>query len=116
MGKVGGWVTDPKAGSYCQIKLDNGEKVIVNHDKGRFNGGRLTVERLKFLGFSSERIFACNLDSEEGEKAIALLTRDATQRSIDATPLGAFVKHLKTSRSVDEVKSRCASLMAAVEQ
>ena len=34
MAKVGRFVTDPKAGVYCQITLDSGEKIIVNHDKG----------------------------------------------------------------------------------
>ena len=31
MAKVGQWVTDPKAGAYCRITLDNGEKIVVNH-------------------------------------------------------------------------------------
>jgi hypothetical protein len=31
MPKVGRFVTDPRAGAYCQITLDSGEKVIVNH-------------------------------------------------------------------------------------
>jgi hypothetical protein len=112
MAKVGRWVTDPKAGAYCKITLDSGEKILVNHDKGGFQGGLLTIERIKLLGLSSDRIFACNLDSHEGKAALTFLTRDAQERSIDATPLGAFVKYLKNCRSIDEVKSRCASLMA----
>lgn len=36
MGKVGRFVTDPRAGAYCQIVLDSGERIIVNHDKGGF--------------------------------------------------------------------------------
>jgi len=39
MGKVGRFVTDPKAGAFCQIALDSGEKVLVSHDKGGFKGG-----------------------------------------------------------------------------
>jgi len=39
MGKVGRFVSDPKAGAYCQIVLDGGEKILVNHDKGGFKGG-----------------------------------------------------------------------------
>jgi hypothetical protein len=67
MAKVGRWVTDPKAGAYCKITLDSGEKVIVNHDKGGFKGGLLTIEVLKLMGLSSDRLFACNLDSPEGK-------------------------------------------------
>ena len=112
MARVGQWVTDPKAGAYCRITLDNGEKIVVNHSKGGFKGGWLTIERLKLLGFSSERIFACNLDSEEGKAALSILTRDAQERSIDATPLGAFVKLLRDCPSVADVTARCQSLMA----
>jgi hypothetical protein len=112
MAKVGQWVTDPKAGAYCKITLDSGEKVIVNHDKGGFKGGLLTIEALKFMGLSSDRIFACNLDSPEGKTALGVLTRDALAQSVDATPLGAFVKYLQSCRSVAEVKSKCESLMA----
>jgi hypothetical protein len=36
MGKVGRFVTDPKAWAFCQIALDSGEKVLVSHDKGGF--------------------------------------------------------------------------------
>ena len=112
MTKIGRWVTDPKAGGYCTITLDSGDKIVVNHDKGGFKGGRLTIERLKFMGFSSDRIFACDLDAAEGKSALSFLTRDAQERSLDGTPLGAFVKYLKTCGSVDEVKARCAALMA----
>jgi hypothetical protein len=112
MGKVGRWVTDPKAGAYCKIALGGGETIIVNHEKGGFNGGWLSIERVKFMGLSSDRVFACNLDSEEGKTALRFLTRDATERSLDATPLGAFVKYVQSSQTVEEVKARCRSLMA----
>jgi hypothetical protein len=39
MAKVGRFVTDPKAGAYCQITLDSGEKIIVNHDTGASRAG-----------------------------------------------------------------------------
>ena len=29
MAKVGRFVTDPRAGAYCQITLDTGEKIVV---------------------------------------------------------------------------------------
>jgi hypothetical protein len=112
MAKVGRFVTDPRAGAYCQITLDSGEKVIVNHDKGGFKGGRLTIEVSKFMGFSSDRIFVCDLDSAEGQAALARMTRDARQGSVEATPLGAFVECIKGCASVAEVKTRCAALLS----
>jgi hypothetical protein len=110
MGKVGRWVTDPKAGAYCKIALGGGETIIVKHEKGGFNGGWLTIERVKFMGLSSDRVFARNLDSEEGKTALRFLTRDATERSLDATPLGAFVKYVQSSQTVEEIEARCRSL------
>ena len=113
MAKVGQFVTDPKAGAYCRITLDNGDKIVVSHDKGGFKGGWLTIERVKLMGFSSERLFGCDLDGAEGKAALSFLTRDAPARSVEATPLGAFVDYLKTCESVEEVKTRCAALMAS---
>ena len=111
MGKVGRWVTDPKAGAYCRITLDNGEKIVINHDQGGFKGGRLVVEQVKFLGFGSTRIFVCDLDSEAGKSALRVLTRNAQPGTVDATPLGAFVNYLGNCRSVADVQTRCTSLM-----
>ena len=48
MGKVGRFVSDPKAGAFCQIALDSGEKILVSHDKGGFKGGRLSIAMLKW--------------------------------------------------------------------
>ncbi len=50
MPKVGRVITDPRAGAYCQITLDSGERIIVGHDKGGFNGGMLTIELSKLMG------------------------------------------------------------------
>lgn len=111
MAKVGRFVTDPKAGSYCHIALDSGEKIIVNHDKGGFKGGRLTIEVSKLMGFTSNRIFACELDSSEGQAALTHLTRGVPPTSVGATPLGAFVEYVKDCGSVADVKARCAELM-----
>jgi hypothetical protein len=111
MAKVGRFITDPRAGSYCQITLDSGEKVIVNHDKGGFKGGHVTVEVRKFLGLGSERVFSCDLDGPAGAAALAWLTRDARPGSAEATPLGAFVEHVKASASVEDLKARCAALI-----
>ena len=113
MAKVGRFVTDPRAGSYCQITLDGGEKIVVNHDKGGFKGGMLTVETVKFLGLGSERLFACNLDSDAGRAALARLTATATAGSLEATPLGAFVELVKACPSIAEVKARCEALAAS---
>jgi hypothetical protein len=109
MAKVGPFVTDPKAGAYCQITLDSGEKVLVNHEKGGFKGGRLTIEVSKFMGLSSDRIFTCDLDQPEGAAMLTGLT--ATAQGVDATPLGAFVKCVSACRSVAELKTRCATLL-----
>ena len=113
MAKVGRFVTDPKAGAYCQITLDSGEKIIVNHEKGGFKGGRLTVEVSRFMGFGSDRVFSCDLDSADGRIALAELTRGVPEGTVDATPLGAFVKYLKDCGSVAVVKARCFALMSS---
>ena len=110
MAKVGRFVTDSRAGSYCQITLDGGEKIVVNHDKGGFKGGMITIETVKFLGLGSERLFACNLESEAGRAALARLTATAVPGSVEATPLGAFVELVRACPSVAEVKARCGGL------
>jgi hypothetical protein len=112
MVKVGRFVTNPRAGAYCHITLDGGEKVIVHHEKGGFNGGRLTIEVSKLMGFSSDRIFACNLDSPMGQSVLAWLTRGAEPGTLAATPLGAAVEFVKDAGSLTELKARCAGLMA----
>jgi hypothetical protein len=110
MAKVGRFVNDPKAGAYCQITLDSGEKIVINHEKGGFKGGILTIEVLKLWGLSSERFFACNLDSDEGRAALTRLTRNVARDSVEATPLAAFVEYAKHCGSVAEIKAKCAEL------
>jgi hypothetical protein len=105
--KVGRVIRDPQAGAYCQITLDSGEKIIVTHDKWR-----LTIELSKLLGFSSDTIFGCDLDSPEGRTALASLTRHAHLESAEATPLGAFVKFVKDCGTAADVKARCSTLAA----
>lgn len=112
MGKVGRFVTDPKAGAYCQITLDSGEKIVVNHDKGGLKGGHLTIEVMKLWGFSSDRIYTYDLDSPEGSAALNRLRRDARPGTVDATPLGAFVNYVKDCASVSELKIKCGMLTA----
>ena len=113
MTKVGRFVTDPKAGAYCRITLDSGEKVIVNHDKGGLKGGHLTVETTKWWG-GGQRVFACDLETPNGKAVLAKLSAGAPEGSTLATPLGAFVECLKDCKSVDEIKTRAAALVAGV--
>jgi hypothetical protein len=87
-------------------------EIVVNHDKGGFKGGWLTIEATKLFGFSSDRIFACSLDSPEGKGALAQLTCDAKEDSAEATPLGAFVRYVKDCTSVADVQERCKALLA----
>ena len=108
MAKVGRFVIDPKAGSYCQITLESGEKIIGNHDKRQ-----LTIELSKLFGLSSERIFSCDLDTPEGQKALTALTRGSVGGTADATPLGAFVKYVKDCGTAADVRARCATLVSA---
>jgi hypothetical protein len=112
MGKVGAFVTDPKAGANCHITLDSGEKILVNHDQGGFKGGTLTIEKVKWMGMSSDRVFTCSLDGPDGKAALARLTQGVAAGSARATPLGAFVEYVKDCKSVDEVTARCVSLLA----
>ena len=113
MAKVGRVVTDPKVGAYCRITLDSGEKILVNHEGSGFKDGRVTIDVLKFLGFGSDRIVTCDLNSPEGRGALTHLTRAAGPGSVEATALGAFVAHVKSCTSVAEVKATCAALMSS---
>lgn len=114
MSRIGPFIVDPKAGAYCRITLDSREKILVNHDKGGFKGGRLTIEVSKFLGLSADRVFECDLDSPEGKAALAHLTRASAMASATSTPLGAFVDYIKDCRSVADVKTRCAELVSSL--
>jgi hypothetical protein len=112
MGKVGRFVVDPKAGAYCDVTLDNGEKLIVNHEKGGFKGGVLTVEKKKWMGLGSERLFLCDLDAASGKAALARLTHGVPSDSARATPLGAFAEHVKDCKTADDAKAKCEALLA----
>lgn len=111
MGKVGRFVTDPKAGAFCQITLDSGEKVLVSHDKGGFKGGRLSITGLKWLGLASgETLFDLDLDAPKGKAILGRLTAGAPDGSARATPLGALVEHVKDCSSTGDVRARCSAL------
>jgi hypothetical protein len=112
MTKVGTFVTDPKAGGYCRITLDSGEKIIINHAQGGFQGGPLTIEEVKWLGLGAgEMLFKCDLDSPSGKVALRRLTERAAPGTADATPLGAFVNYVKDCKSIAELKARCSTLV-----
>ena len=112
MGQVGRFVSNPRAGAYCNITLDSGEKIIVNHDKGGTKGGQLTIEKSGWLGLGGQRVFACNLDSPDARAAMVRLTAGVPDDSARATPLGAFVEHVKDCKSVEEVKEKCSGLIS----
>ena len=111
MAKVGRFVIDPRAGSYCYVTVDTGEKLLVSHDKSG-QKGRLTVALVKLWGLSSETLFAASLDSPEGQDILARLTAGAAAGSADATPLGALVHYLKDADSLAAARARCAALGA----
>lgn len=113
MPKVGQIIADPRAGAHCRVTLDGGEKLIVRHEQGGFNGGRLTIEVSKLMGFAADRIFACNLDSPAGQAVLAWLTRGAEPGSFAATPLGAAVGFVKDAGALAELRMRCAALMSS---
>ena len=111
MARVGRFVTDPKAGAYCHLVLDGGEKIVVSHDKGGFKGGSLTVSQVKWMGLASgETFLKVDLDGAAGKAALTQLTKTAAEGSAHATPLGAFVDYLKDCASIADVRARCASL------
>jgi hypothetical protein len=111
MAKVGRFVTDPKAGSYCQITLDSREKILVSHDKGGFAGGSVTIQEVRWWGFASaETLLRCDLESSEGRRILSRLVQGAPSGSARATPLGAFVDYVKDARSLGEVKTKCDAL------
>ncbi len=109
MGKVGPFVS-VKDGAYCQINLDSGEKILVRHHRDRSGSERLTVERLRVLGFSSETIFRLDLDSADGKATLARLVNDSAGRAA-ATPLGALVGHVRECASSAQVIERCWRLL-----
>jgi len=115
MPKVGQFLTDQQGGLHCQIVLESGQKVFVYHDKGGTTGGSqhglLTIELSRFMGFASDRIFACNLDSPAGHAILATLTDGSEPGSLASTPLGAAVAFVTTATTVADLRTKCAALM-----
>jgi hypothetical protein len=114
MPKVGPVVTDAaRAGARCRVTLDSGEKIMVRHDRSGPDGGLLSIEISRLMGFASDRIFACNVDSPAGQAVLTWLTRGAEPGSFAATPLGAAVELVKDAGTLAELRRTCAALMAS---
>ena len=112
MAKVGQVVTIP-TGSYCSITLDAREKIVVNHEpggRGASAGARLTVDRLKLMGFSSEPVVQIDLDTAEGKAALAELTKEGTPGPA-GSPLRVLVAYVQGCAWVAEVVARCRHLL-----
>jgi hypothetical protein len=110
--RAGRIVTDARAGAYCHVTLDGGEKIVVSHDRGGIKGGMLAIEVSRLMGLSAKRIFACNLDSPQGQAILAWLIQGAAPGSLAATPLGAMVEFVREAATLGELKTRCAALMS----
>jgi len=108
---IGRFATDPQGGSFCELSLDGGQRIKVSHQTMAARQGWLTIDVMKFMGASSDRIFVVNLDSPEGKAAMAQLSRDVQAESILPMPLGAFVGYVKDCWSVEEVQAKCRALM-----
>jgi hypothetical protein len=113
MSQVGHPVSNPTGGLYCQVRLDSGDRLLVNHDKTSLDSGQLTIERLKWLGFGSEPIFTLDLATAQGRAALGRLTGAAAAGSGAATPIGALCDYIKGCRNLEEVRQRCEALTAA---
>lgn len=114
MPKVGPVITNrARTGACCRVTLDGGEKIVVRHDRSRLDGGLLTIEVSRLMGFASDRIFACNVDSPAGQAVLAWLTRGAEPGSFAATPLGATVGLVKDAGTLAELRKTCAAMMSS---
>jgi hypothetical protein len=118
MGKVGRVVTDPRAGAYCRVTLDSGEKILVSHDRGGFaGGGSVTIQEVRWWGLASGAVlFRCDLERDDGRLALARLTRGLPRTSARATALRAFVEYVKDARSLSDVRAKCTALVCSGPQ
>ena len=109
MVKVGAVITT-STGSYCSVELDSGEKLLVTHHEGRGTGSpgeRLTVERIKFLDFSSEPAVDLSLNGIDGQAVLAALAGEGIEQG---ALLRRFVEYLAGCRSLAEVVARSRQL------
>ena len=114
MAKIGEIVNIP-TGSYCNVTLDSKERIAISHEQGKEGrGGHLAVDRLRFMGFSSETVFRVGLDTEAGRALVAHL--DAISPGSSGSLLRRFVASVQDCRSVDEVIRRCRRFHEAPPQ
>jgi len=110
MVKIGPVVTT-QTGSCCHVRLDSGERILVAHHEAQPGvigpSPRLTVERLKFLGFASEPAVELPLAGDTGLAVIARITFASTEQGL---LLRRFLAYLFGRRSVAEVVARCRPL------
>jgi hypothetical protein len=75
MAQIGTFVTDPKLGAYCRIKLEDG-KVLLNHDRASLDSGIVTITEVKWMGLGAgETLLTCDLGSLEGQAVSAAHAR-----------------------------------------
>ena len=94
MSKVGRFVTDPRAGAYCQITLDSGEKIVVDHSRGGFQGGIFAVE-VRSSWDSAPSGWSCATWTAGGSGGAGSADPRCRARERRATPLAAFVGYLR---------------------
>jgi hypothetical protein len=112
MAKVGRFVINPSVGSYCSIRLDSGERILVCHEKAGTVPDSVTIQELRWWGFASgDTLLRSDLQDAEGQRILARLVAGAPPGSARATPLGAFVEYVKDARSVAEARTKCAALL-----
>jgi hypothetical protein len=111
MSKVGRSAPHPGDVTYCRVRLDSGEKVLVSHEKSGDQNGRLAVEIPRWLGLNSERVCVLDLDTVEG-RASMLRVLAVVPQSTHATPLESLVEYVQEARDTDDVRWRCRALYA----
>jgi hypothetical protein len=111
MAKVGRFVMDPKAGAYCQIDLEDGKKVLVNHEKGGPQGGRITVAEKRLWG--GETFLDLRLESAEGQAALTRPPRSArSSRRSEAAPRWRTCARAARPSAPPPDFSRCVTVTA----
>ena len=72
MAKVGRFVIDPKAGSYCRITLDRGDRRFWSvTTRGGVRSGSVTIEEVRWWGFvPGATVFACDLEQRGRPAAV----------------------------------------------
>jgi hypothetical protein len=96
MAKVGRFVTDPRAGAYCQVTLDKGEKILVSHNRSGFAGGSVTIQEVRWGLASGAILFRCDLEHDDSRPGLAQLTRGIPRRE----------------RSLSDVRAKCTALVS----